>query len=1053
MEISRRSLIRQGGTAAAGAGAVWLGGPLAGLAPDAAAATAEPDGSPALAEGSPRPVTVTSATNASAVLTPDGRTIVLDLLNMLWTLPAAGGEARRLTGIDTEASEPDVSPDGRHLVYQSYAEANFQLWLARIDGTGARRLTEGALDHREPRFSPEGTRVAYTAETDGHYVVHVLDLHTGEARRWTTGTDVTVQEAQPSWRPDGRALVFTAGTADAPRSVVQVDADGVRTTLVTVPEGQVAGPSFSPDGTKLAYVHLTSSAARLVVDGTAVSAEGEEVFPFAARWTGADAVLYTADGRIRRRTLGAAAAVRDVPFAAHLTVPRVPERPSPRDFDSTAPREVKGVIGPCLAPDGGRIAFAALGDIWVGRIGSAPRAVVSDGAVNTDPAWHPDGTSLVHVSDRGGNAADLWLHDLTTGANRQLTDLQGYLSAPVFSPDGATVAFLYWSSILMTVDVATGAVRNVTGPLSGFGKPTYTADGRKLSVVSLVPATARYREGANRVLTVDLASGEVVYDDPVPGACLSNRIDAGPVHSPDGTRTAYVVGGTLHVSALDTAGRPTGPARELNGETADAPGWSADSRSLVYLRDGTIRLADARTGRATTVPTKLTWRQARPSGRIVVQVGALWDGTSPSLRHDVDVVVDGNRVAEVVRRGAVTGHRTVDARELTAMPGLVALHEHAPWQRAETLKLWLAFGVTTLRSPGGAHYVSVETKEAVDSGRRVGPRLFAAGDALEGNRLYYGVGRPTTSQEEVEREVAKAEALGHDLLKAYVRLPYALHRAAVRSVHRLGLPATSHYLFGPLTFGADGAEHLGGTSRYGRRQKETFLGHTHEDVTEPLVASGMSFTPTMGLSGAGLATTRAGLFRYAEWAVGDPRLTSLMNTLEYADFSGAVAAAQATEPVDEIAFTSHHGATVAALLARGAQVGVGTDSPLVPAAIYYHLNLQTMVRYGATPYQALRAATVTAARTLGMTPHLGTVEPGKLADLSLVAGDPLTDIQAAAAVHHVMTAGALHSVDSLTSTPPRPAPSTPLRSEDVPRTPAQKAYWWHRPEHRHDGCC
>lgn len=1046
MEISRRSLIRQGGTAAAGAGAVWLGGPLAGLAPEAAA---DPGDLP----GDARRITVTSATNASAVPTPDGRTVVFDLLNMLWTLPATGGEATRLTGIDAEASEPDVSPDGRHLVYQSYAEANFQLWLARIDGTGARRLTEGALDHREPRFSPDGTRVAYTAEADGHYVVHVLDLRTGEARRWTTGTDVTVQEAQPSWRPDGRALVFTAGAGDAPRSVVQVDAEGVRTTLATVTEGQVAGPSFSPDGTRLAYVHLTSAAARLVVDGAAVSAEGEEVFPFAARWTAADEVLYTADGRIRHRGLGAAAA-RDIPFAAHLTVPRVPERPSRRDFDATAPRPVKGVIGPCLSPDGGRIAYAALGDIRVGRIGAAPRAVVADGTVNTDPAWHPDGTVLVYVSDRGGNAADLWLHDLATGEDRRLTDLQGYLSAPVFSPDGRTVAFLYWSSILMTVDVATGAVRNVTGPLSGFGKPTYTADGGKLSVVSLVPATARYREGANRVLTVDLASGEVVYDDPVPGKCLSNRIDAGPVHSPDGTRTAYVTGGTLHISDLDAAGRPTGPARELNGETADAPGWSADSRSLVYLRDGVIRLADARTGRATTVPTTLTWRQARPSGRTVVQVGALWDGTSQSLRHDVDVVVDGNRIAGVVRRGAVTGHRTVDARELTAMPGLVALHEHAPWQRAETLKLWLSFGVTTLRSPGGAHYVSVETKEAVDSGRRVGPRLFAAGDALEGNRLYYGVGRPTTSEAEVEREVAKAAALGHDLLKAYVRLPYALHRAAVRAVHRHGLPATSHYLFGPLTFGADGAEHMGGTSRYGRRQKETFLGHTHEDVTEPLVASGMSFTPTLGLSGAGLSTTRAALYRHAGWAVGDPRLTSLMNTLEYADFSGAVAAAQATEPVDALAFTSRHGATVAALLARGAQVGVGTDSPLVPAAVYYHLNLQTMVRYGATPYQALRAATVTAARTLGMTPHLGTLTPGKLADLALVAGDPLADIHAAAAVRHVMTAGVLHSVDSLVaSAPPRPAATSPRRAPDVPQGPARAAYWWHRPEHHHDGCC
>ncbi|MFH8371033.1 amidohydrolase family protein [Streptomyces sp. NPDC018031] len=1061
MDLSRRALIRQSGMAAAGVGSVWLGTSLAGPASPAAA---EPG---TAGTEDTRRIQVSQATNASVALSPDGRSIVLDLLNMLWTVPAQGGEAVRLTGIDQEATEPDFSPDGRHLVFQSYADDNFHLWLARADGTEARRLTDGATDHREPRFSPDGRRIAYAAEADGRYAVHVLDLGTGESRIWAPAADPGAQEGQPCWHPDGTGIVFTSGTGDAPTSIVRVDDDGTRTTLVTVTTGRVAGPSLSPDGTRLAYVHLTPSAARLVVDGRPVSDDGEEVFPFAARWPADDEVCYTADGKVRRRTVTGGPA-RDIPFTAHLTVPRLRERPLARDFDSTAPRPVKGILSPSLSPDGTRIAFAALGDIWVGRKGAVPRAVVSDGNANTDPAWHPDGSTLVYVSDRGGGAADLWLHHLESGEDRRLTDLKGHASGPVFSPDGSTVAFCLWTAIVYTVDVATGAVRQVSG-IIGPGRPTFSADGRALTYTALVPATPRYREGANRLLTVDLASGETHYDEPVPGKSIANRVDAGPVHSPDGRYTAYVVGGTLHLSAVDSAGRPTGSARELNGETADCPSWSADSRSLLYLSDGRLRLADARTGRATTVPVKLTWRRTGPSGRTIVQVGALWDGTGETLRHDVDIVVEGNRVARVVARGTVTGGRTVDARHLTAVPGLIALHEHGPWPRAETLRLWLSMGVTTLRSPGGAHYATVEAKEAVDSGRRVGPRVFAGGDALEGARCYYNVGRPVTSDEEVEREVAKARALGHDLVKTYVRMPYGRQRAAVRAAHRLGLPLTSHYLFGPLGFGADGLEHLGGTSRYGRRQKETHLGHSYQDVTEPLIASGMVLTPTLGLSGAGLRTTSAALYRYAGWAVGDRRLTSLMGEAEYEQFRAGVADAREHEPTDALAFAARQGATVRRLLEGGANVGAGTDSPLVPQAVYYHLNLQTMVRYGASPYQALRSATVTGALALGLSAHLGTVEPGKLADLVLLEGDPLRDITAAAAVRQVVIGGVVHTVDELVtgaertapaastpSVPSVPAGGTPTaapRLPDVPQHPARERYWWHREEHRPHTCC
>ncbi|MGO4751059.1 amidohydrolase family protein, partial [Streptomyces sp. 2MCAF27] len=126
-----------------------------------------------------------------------------------------------------------------------------------------------------------------------------------------------------------------------------------------------------------------------------------------------------------------------------------------------------------------------------------------------------------------------------------------------------------------------------------------------------------------------------------------------------------------------------------------------------------------------------------------------------------------------------------------------------------------------------------------------------------------------------------------------------------------------------------------------------------------------------------------------------------------------------------------------------------------------------MVRYGATPHQALRSATAEGARALGMSTRMGTLEPGKLADLVLVEGDPLSDIRAAAAVRSVVLGGVVHSVDDLVSGKSSGAAAgvrgaaavrtASVRNAatvaDVPQGPARERYWWHQEEHAHHSCC
>jgi len=105
--------------------------------------------------------------------------------------------------------------------------------------------------------------------------------------------------------------------------------------------------------------------------------------------------------------------------------------------------------------------------------------------------------------------------------------------------------------------------------------------------------------------------------------------------------------------------------------------------------------------------------------------------------------------------------------------------------------------------------------------------------------------------------------------------------------------------------------------------------------------------------------------------------------------------------------------TVAAVLRAGGIMLAGTDSPLDSVATALHLGLRAQVKYGLEPWRALQTATLLPARAFGVDKDLGTVEPGKIADLAIVEGDPLQDIKAAANVKWVVKGGGLYSIDEL----------------------------------------
>jgi Tol biopolymer transport system component len=964
----------------------------------------------------PKWITVHEGTDFSVTVSPNHQTIIMDLQGLLWSLPIGGGTATQITDALTEASHPSWSPKGDLVAFQSYAGGTFHVWTMKPDGSGLRQITTGHGDDREPSFSPDGTKIAFSSDRafKGSYDIWTVDLATDALKQWTTSE---ADEFEPTWAPSGSELAFVSGTGVTGKTIEAIAGDGNQRTVATLGghEGRLESPSYSPDGKCISYIQFSGSglfmnSAHLMVSGEPVGKE-DDAFPFPTAWLSPSELLYTANGKLLKIDVETKAETQ-IPFEAAIKSVRPQYAPKRYSFDPATAHQVKGIYAPALAPDGKHVAFIALNQLWVMEISKTPRAITHDACYKQGPQWSPDGKSLAYVSDKNG-VENLYVVDVATGSEKQVaptTDSAQIL--PAWSPDGTRLAFQDNTEATRIVDIATGTVVPLAAPTYFPGRPAWSPDGKTIAMAAVKPYTKRYREGTTQILTVDVATQAQHYTEPAPFESVTTRGEDGPVYSPNGKEMAFILDDLLYVMPVDSNGQPSGKATPLNNETSDAPTWSADSKHLLYLSDGKLRLIARDTQKITPVPVALTYHDVAPQQRVLIHAGRFWKGQGPEEQKDVDILIVDNRVDRVTPHNNAapdSSVRVIDASQSTVLPGLWENHVHpnsiaSIYDGDRDSRLWLAYGVTELRDLADMAYRAKERQEGYDSGAEMGPRLFPTGEAIDGERVYYSMMIPTTSEAQLYRELNRLKALDFDLVKLYVRLAYAWQVKADHFAHeQMGVETASHYLLPAVSLGNDGMSHISATARTGFAYSRSFTGSSYEDVRKLLLESGMwtistTFSPALYAQDPGMAN--------------DPRHL-VAPPWDQKRLSLAVATVTKEDQQDALRRLGDEESTVASVLRGGGTMLAGTDSPLDIPATSLHLNLRAQVKFGLQPWQALETVTWLPAKTYALDKDLGTLEPGKLADLIIVDGDPLTDISTAANVQCVMKNGVIHSVGEI----------------------------------------
>lgn len=829
-------------------------------------------------------------------LSPDGETLVVDLMGQLWSLPATGGGAQLLLPAEESARNPRFSPDGSRLVYQQYSRGQWDLWLLELDTRTRRRLTGPPYNDREPDFAADGRAVIFVSDRSGGDALHRMDVATETVTRLTYGGEAS----WPAVSERGE-IVYVERRGGDWRLALRADSGATSTLLTSA--NPLRAPSWRPGGGVVLFNELRSardSDLRMAVlsDELVIKTltTDEDVFGFRAAWRSPAEFLYTSDGQIWARTL-ANVTRYPIPLFAGVAVNRSVHALRTSVSPGPGPHTVIGLRTPRTSSSADLTVFTALGDLWLRTEDGDLEQLTNDAYLDIDPTFTADNSHVIFASDRAGNM-DLWSIDLETKLLDRLTDDPAKDFAPAVSPDGSRVAYL---------------------STEGFGP--------------WAPTELRLAELAARSTPQTLAEG---------------LREAGEV-----------------------AWNSTGSSITL---------WALDRRSAAEAEQGRARFEfdlEHRTSSwngAVSLPGRelvddegeleLTWVAPEPAEPYAIQVDRLFDGVSTQYRRHMDIHVQGERITAVVARGLLPlPERVINARGRTVIPGLIDLHAHQSALAGERLgRIWLAYGVTTVREVASIRDDGLERKESWASGRRIGPRLLLSARHNDSS------GWPARAQS------ARPD---YDILEIYRGQPSQLHRTLIRDARQFGIPVFSEDLFPGVRLGINGLEHIGGRPANPYDLERSSVNRSYADVVYLLTHSGTAVTPTLAaFGGFGALTARS-----RPWST-DPAYHSLYTPAERERWGRPGTGAELGGIQD----------TVATLIRSGGRVTAGSDAPSVPYGLGLHAELTLLTQAGVPNDRALRLVTAEAALALGLERELGTVEAGKLADFVIIDGNPLINM-------------------------------------------------------------
>lgn len=997
-------------------------------------------------------------------MSPDGKEIVFDLLGDIYIMPAAGGEAKALrVGMAMEV-QPRFSPDGSKILFTSDAGGGDNIWVMDKDGSNARQITkENFRLLNNAVWCPDGNyiiaRKHFTSTRSlGAGELWLYHIYGGNGLQLTPKKNDQQDLNEPSVSPDGRYVYYSEDMY--PGGYFQYNKDpnnqifvikrfdrekGISETVTGGPGGAVR-PQVSHSGKLLAFVKRVRTKTVLYLRDLEtgeewpiydkLSKDQQEAWTIFGiytgfAWTPDDRqVVIWSGGKIMKVDVNAVNSATEIPFTCNVKQ-RITDAVRFKQDLNQDEFNINVIRHAATSPDGKWLVFNALGHIYRKALPDGkPGRVTNSPLLEFEPAFSPDGKTLVYVTWNDSAAGTVCKVNMDgKGKPVTITAKRGIYRTPSFSPDGKWIAFSEEGSNDIMGNAYTVKPGIYIMPANG-GKEEFVTDKGEYPKFNKDGTRIYYQTGGNLFGALDKTFNSCRLDGCDDHPIFKSKYGSQFTVSPDGNWVAFVNLHEVYVAPFPHTGKEIDlsddssnfPVKKVSLDAGINLQWGSDNKQLHYtLGDQyyTINL-DERFGFIANKPDSLfklpehgisiglKMKTDRPNGNIAFIHARIITMNGDEVIEDGGILVEGNLIKFVGKSAGMIvpkDTKVIDCNGKTITPGFVDAHAHGNHFRYGLTpeKHWpyyanLAYGVTTMHDPSAYSEMVFAQSEMVKAGLMVGPRVFSTGTILYGADGDFKA--VINSYEDAKSALRRTKAYGAFSVKSYNQPRREQRQMVIEAARELKMevvPEGGSFFYHNLSMILDGHTTI---------EHNIPVAPLYNDVVQLWKNSKTANTPTLIVAYAGISGEnywyqhtnvweKERLLRFTPRAVIDTRSRHRTMAPDEEYENGHILVSKSLKKLNDAGVKINMGA-------HGQLQGLGA-----------HWEIWMLMQGGMTPMEALRCATLNSAASLGLDDWIGSLQPGKFADLLVMDKNPLESIYNTESIHYTMINGRLYDSETM----------------------------------------